>query len=119
MLSMAENLESTTKTPHRFGPMPGYFKLIKATGEEWVEDKAPTMAASLAYYTIMSLAPLLVIALAIAGIFLGEKAATGQLTHQLQTFMGDDAAKAINGMLENAHKSKGGTLASIVSFALL
>ena len=53
--------------------------LLKQTASEWMEDDAPSLGAALAYYTVFSLAPLLTIAIAIAGFFFGQEAAQGQI----------------------------------------
>src|SRR5580693_8956052 len=71
------------------------FELLKMTSTEWSNDKVPRMGAALAYYTIFSLAPLLVIAIAIAGLAFGVKAAQGQITGQIQGLIGVDGAKAV------------------------
>jgi membrane protein len=51
--------------------------LLKKTASDWMEDQAPTLGAALAYYTVFSLAPLLIIAIAIAGLVFGQEAAPG------------------------------------------
>jgi len=96
------------------------FVLLKATYSEWSKDKAPRMGAALAYYTIFSLAPLLVIAIAIAGLAFGVQAAQGEITGQIQGLIGRDGAKAIQAMIQSAHKPVHGAIASMVGlFALL
>jgi len=59
------------------------FSLIKETYKEWTKDHASRLAAALAYYTIFSLAPLLVIVIAIAGFFFGREAITGEVVRQI------------------------------------
>ena len=63
------------------------WKLFQETFKEWSEDKASWLAAALAYYTIFSIAPLLIIVIAIAGAVFGEEAARGQIVGQIQGFM--------------------------------
>ncbi len=58
------------------------FAILKETASDWMEDQAPTLGAALAYYTVFSLAPLLVIAIAIAGLVFGQEAAQGQIFDQ-------------------------------------
>lgn len=94
--------------------------ILKQTGIEWVEDKAPMLGAALAYYTIFSLAPLLIIAIAIAGFVFGEEAARGQIFEQLRSLLGDQGGQAVQEMVRNAGKSRGtGIVASITGFAAL
>ena len=77
------------------------------------------MAASLAYYTIFSLAPLLVIAIAIAGLVFGERAAQNAIAGQIQGFVGPDSAKTIQTMIESAHKHTQGIVATVVGVMTL
>jgi membrane protein len=60
------------------------FAILKETASDWMEDQAPTLGAALAYYTVFSLAPLLIIAIAIAGLVFGQEAAQGQIFDQLR-----------------------------------
>jgi len=95
------------------------FGLLKATYLEWNKDKAPRMGAALAYYTIFSLAPLLIIAIAIAGLAFGMQAAQGEITRQIQGLIGPEGARAIQAMLQSAHKPAHGAIASAIGvFAL-
>ncbi|MBW4537705.1 MAG: YihY/virulence factor BrkB family protein [Myxacorys chilensis ATA2-1-KO14] len=95
-------------------------RLLKDTVQEWNEDNVPMLAAALAYYTVFSLAPLLLIAIAIAGAFLGEEAARGEVVTQLQGIVGKPAADAISALIDNANKpNSGGTIATIISVAIL
>ena len=94
------------------------FKLLKATVTEWQEDKVPLWAAALAYYTIFSLAPLLLIA--IAGVVFGEDAARGEIVGQIQGLVGKEGATAIQSMIQNAHRpGSGGTVATVVGVVTL
>jgi membrane protein len=93
--------------------------LLRETFTEWNEDKASRLAAALAYYTIFSLAPLLIIAIAIAGAVFGEEAARGEIVTQIQGLVGRDGAKFIETAIEGASKPKAGTIASLISIAVL
>src|SRR5215469_4330313 len=95
------------------------FALLKATYLEWSNDKVPRMSAALAYYTIFSLAPLLVIAIAIAGLAFGVEAAQGEVTGQIQGLIGHDGAKAIQTMIQSAHKPRHSAFATMVGFVVL
>jgi membrane protein len=95
-------------------------RLLKDTVTEWTQDQVPLYAAALAYYTVFSLAPLLLIAIAIAGAIFGEEAAQGQIVGQIQGLVGRDGAEAIQTMLQNAQRpGSGGTIASIVGVVTL
>src|SRR6476620_461998 len=75
-------------------------QLIKDTFSEWSEDKVPRLAAALAYYTAFALAPLLLIAIAVAGFFFGREAASNQIGQQLSGLLGETAGNAVNGMVQ-------------------
>lgn len=95
-------------------------RLIKETIAEWNQDNVPLLAAALAYYTLFSLAPLLLIAIAIAGAVFGEEAARGEIVGQIQGLVGREGAAAIEAMLQNTQKpGSGGTIATLVSVAVL
>src|SRR4029077_8185402 len=78
--------------------------LLKIAYLEWSKDKAPRMGAALAYYTIFSLAPPLIIAVAAAGLAFGTQAAQGEIAGQIQGLGGRDCAHAIKAMNQSAHK---------------
>jgi membrane protein len=88
--------------------------IVKETFQEWNEDKVPLWAAGLAYYTVFSLAPLLLIAIAIAGAVFGEEAARGELVNQIRGLIGQEGAEAVQAMIQNARKPEsGGTIATL------
>ncbi len=93
--------------------------LIKESISRWSEDRAPSMGAALSYYTVFSLAPLLVIVIGIAGLVFGEEAARGAIVGQLQGLIGDEGGRAINEMIENAGKTGTGIVATIVGVVTL
>lgn len=93
--------------------------LLKETFSEWNADKASRLAAALAYYTIFSLAPLLIIVIAIAGAVFGEEAARGEIVGQIQGLVGIDGAKFIETAIESASQPRAGTVASIISIIIL
>lgn len=93
--------------------------LLRETFTEWNEDKASRLAAALAYYTVFSLAPLLIIAIAIAGAVFGEEAARGEIVGQIQGLVGQDGAEFIETAIEGASKPRAGTIASLISIAVL
>lgn len=93
--------------------------LVSATFNDWVDDKAPRLAAALSYYTLFSLAPILIIAIAIAGLVFGQEAARGQIVGQIQSLVGVDGGKAIEAMLQSASQPTTGKLATIIGFVTL
>lgn len=93
--------------------------LLKETVKEWQEDKVPLLAAALAYYTIFSLAPLLIIVIAIAGLAFGEEAARGTLDNQIAGLVGTDGAKTIQTMIQSAYQPSSGIVASVISIVTL
>lgn len=96
------------------------WKLLKATFQAWQEDKVSLWAAALAYYTAFSLAPLLVIAIAIAGAVFGQEAARGEIVGQIQGLVGKQGAEAIQAMLQNTQQpGSGGIVATVVGISAL
>jgi membrane protein len=92
------------------------FTLIKESFQEWQKDGALDLGAALAYYTIFSLAPLLLVALAVAGLLWDRGQIQGQLIAQLQGLMGQQGAQAVQTMLENAGQQHGsGVFAGIIA----
>ena len=69
--------------------------LLRKAGDAWVSDNAPRLGAALAFYTIFSLVPVLVVAVSVAGFVFGEKAAQGEIVRQFQSLMGTQAATAV------------------------
>ena len=99
--------------------MKRYVDLLKQTFTEFQRDKALRLGAALAYYTLFSIAPLLLIAIAIAGIVFGRSQAQAQIVEQLRRLMGDAGAKAITEMLASAGKPKTGALAIVIGTVTL
>ncbi len=82
-------------------PLEAIAGLFKAAAVNWVKDYAQSMGAALAFYTIFSIAPLLLIVIAIAGSIFGEEAARGEIYGQLQGMLGSQGAIAVQGLLES------------------
>ncbi|MGL5939040.1 MAG: YihY/virulence factor BrkB family protein [Waterburya sp.] len=95
------------------------FKLLQESFREWQEDKASLLAAALAYYTVFSITPLLVIAIAIAGAVFGQDAARGEILQQINSLVGKQGAQAIETALANANQPQLGSIASIISVIVL
>jgi membrane protein len=95
------------------------FDVAKQTVVDWVEDKAPRLGAALAYYTVFSIAPLIVIVIAIGGLWFGKEAAQAQIFGQLAGLVGEQGAQAISGMLQAANKPHEGMIASSLAIITL
>jgi membrane protein len=93
--------------------------MIKETASDWLEDDASRLAASLAYYSLLSLAPLLVIIVAIAGFFFGADAARGRIAGQLATVVGAEPAAGIQSVLASAHSPSRGIVSMAVGIVTL
>ncbi len=94
-------------------------RLLQETFKQWQEDKASRIAAALAYYTVFSISPLLVIAIAIAGAFFGQQTAQDQITDQLTDLVGEDGVKPILLALNNISQPEIRGIASLISIAVL
>ena len=95
------------------------FHLFKRTASEWYDNDAQTQAAALAYYTTFSIAPLLVIAIAVAGFLFGEEAARGQVRGQLEGLLGPNGATVVESMMKSAQSTEAGVLATLVGLVVL
>lgn len=93
--------------------------LTKAAASSWVDDYAQSMGAALAYYTMFSIAPLLLIVISLAGLIFGVEAARGEIVAQLQGLLGHEGAKAVEGLLESASRPAASVTATIVGAVLL
>jgi membrane protein len=93
--------------------------VVKETASDWLDDKAARLAAALAFYTLLSLAPLLILAVSVAGLAFGEEAARGEIAGQLQAVFGSAAADAIQGILANAKTPSSGIVGTIIGVAVL
>ena len=96
-----------------------WFILSRETMKKFFEDRVPMLGAAVAYYTLFSLAPLLVIALAIAGFFFGDEASSGQLAATLGGLLGAQGAQAVQEMVANARRPGAGALATLLGVAAL
>lgn len=96
-----------------------FWEMLKETFTRWQEDRAPTLAAALAYYTIFSIAPLLLIAIVIAGVVFGEAAVRGQIVEQVSGLVGPEAATIIEDAVENASKPAASIPATIIGVVML
>lgn len=94
-------------------------KLAARAVKSWSDDYAPSMGAAISYYTVFSLAPLLVIVIAIAGAVFGRQAVTGAIVAQLGGLIGQQGASLIQNVVASADQSGGGLVASLISVVVL
>lgn len=95
------------------------WKSFKDAFKGFGDDKVTKLSASLAYYTVFSLAPLLIVIIAICGFFFGREAVQGTIDNQIQGFIGADAAKQLQEMIKSAAVSGKGVLATIIGVVTL
>ena len=96
-----------------------WWDLIKASLTAWVDDYAPSMGAALSYYTVFSLAPLLVIVISVAGLLFGADAVQGAIFSQIDDLMGAQAAKGIQDLLSSVSKPSTGIIGTVVGVVIL
>lgn len=92
--------------------------LIQA-GKKWKSDNSSTLAAALAYYALFSLAPLLLIVIAMAGILFGREAAEGKIIGQVQGVLGQDGAVFVQDLIRNVRHSSSNIIASVIGIVIL
>ena len=95
------------------------WQLMRAAASAWVDDYAQSMGAALAYYTMFSLAPLLLIVISVAGLIFGVDAARGEIVGQLEGLMGKQGAEAVQGLLESVSKPAESIPAALIGAILL
>ncbi|PWT87369.1 MAG: ribonuclease BN [Acidobacteria bacterium] len=96
-----------------------FWRLLVHTYYEWDRDNASQLGAALAYYTIFSMAPILLVATAMAGIFLGRQAAEGRIVAEISGLIGQSSAQMIQTMVQNAWKPAQGIVATVIGVATL
>ena len=96
------------------------WQFLKTTVNEWVEAEPFQLAAALSYYTLFSLAPLLIIAIGVAGFVFGREAAQNQIVETLQGMIGQESAQAVQGMIQEANaKPKTGLISTVIGIVAL
>ncbi|HEX6306505.1 MAG TPA: YihY/virulence factor BrkB family protein [Anaerolineales bacterium] len=96
-----------------------FIELFRETFEEWSEDKAPRLAAALSYYTVFSLAPLLIIAIAVAGFFLGRGDVQQQILSEVETMLGPEGRDLVQGLIQDSSRPGANLLAMVVGIVTL
>ena len=94
-------------------------RLLKESASSWSADYCPSMGAAISYYTLFSIAPLLLIVIAVAGLVFGADAARGEIFGQLRGMLGDEGAKSIESLLQAADKPGAGIISTIVGVVVL
>lgn len=97
----------------------GIWVLLKDSFEGFSDDKLPKLGGSLAYFTLFSLGPMLLVLIFLAGLFLGRSAVEGSLYNQMAQLVGADAAGQLQQIIRSASSSKGGVAAAVVGGATL
>jgi membrane protein len=121
---MAEESKPTTRNTPLYGrsawlllkALPGVFGQASS---EWVRDNVPRLAASVAFYALLSLAPLLVIAVAVAAVVYGQDAAQGRLASEIQDIAGSDVARTIQQLIVRAYQPRTRMIATLAGLAIL
>ncbi|HEX6765827.1 MAG TPA: YhjD/YihY/BrkB family envelope integrity protein, partial [Polyangiaceae bacterium] len=103
----------------RTSPLRKVWPLLKETGEDFVEDNVTRLAAALAYYTLLSLAPLVVLSIAIAGFVADQETTRGRLAAELGAVVGPSGEAAVRAIVENARTPSTGILSTIVGVVVL
>lgn len=105
--------------PSQEEPTPGLVEILRETVHEWQHDGAVTFGAALAYYALFSLAPLLLLVIAIVGVLYGPQLAESTIMDRLQATVGEDGAKTVQEMLRNASRPAAGIIATAISLVTM
>ena len=97
----------------------GAWQLIRDAAKEWSNDKAPRLGAALAYYTVFAIAPVLLVAMSVAALVLGQEAAQGHILDELRSMFGADTAKMIQEALAKSSERKSGVIGTVVGVGTL
>jgi membrane protein len=95
------------------------FTLLKNTTIAFLDDNAFKLSASLSYYTVFALGPILIIVISLSAIVYGKEVVEGKLVEQLSGLIGTDAAMQIQNILSNAQQTHASTLGAIIGFVIL
>jgi membrane protein len=115
----AEIQQTKQGTADELSARQGLIQVARGAVTGFLSDRCTTLGASIAFYSAFSLAPTLLIVLAVVGWFFGKDAAQGRLFEQIKDITGPEAAGAMQAMVEHAHRSSGSGIAAAVSVVLL
>jgi membrane protein len=93
--------------------------MLKEAAKDWDEDNASRLAAALAYYTLLSIAPLIVLSVVVAGLAFGEEAARGEIAREIGSIVGEQAARAIEGIISHAEAPAAGITSTVIGLVVL
>jgi membrane protein len=93
--------------------------LLRQTLGDWIRHRCISRGAALAFYALFSLAPVLVLVIALAGLIFGHDAATGEIVRQFHGLIGKDGAAAVQAVIKGADDTERGAVASLIAFAVL
>ncbi len=96
-----------------------FYQLAKKSVSAWIDDYAPSMGAAISYYTVFSIAPLLLIVIAVAGFVWGREAVQGEIVGQLSGLIGKEGATGIQALIESANQPTKGLVATAISIVVL
>src|SRR5271157_1070018 len=100
-------------------PLKALPRMFRQASIEWVDDNVPRLGASVAFYTLLSLAPVIVIAVALAAFVYGQEAAQGRLASEIQNMAGPEVARTIQEFIQGAYQPRTGVLATVLGLATL
>lgn len=116
---ITESIDTITFHRRVWSFLKAIFTLLKETAAEWSRDNASQLGAALAYYTALSLAPLLVLVVVILSLVFGDTSVEGEIVNGTRELIGQDAATVIGSILRNAGASSSGILATVISIGML
>ncbi len=108
-----------SRPAHWRSGLDAFWRLLKQVSNAWLDDHVPSMGAALAYYTVFSMAPLLLIVIAVAGLVFGQDAARGEIESQLRALMGVRGAGAVQDLLASLDRPAEGSAVTFVGLVLL
>jgi membrane protein len=95
-----------------------WFALLRETVQEWQKDNCLRLGAALSFYTLLSLAPLLVVTIALVALVFGERMAHGEVMGRVEALLGADTARTVREMVERASEPRSGVLATLIGLAM-
>jgi membrane protein len=95
-----------------------WLALLRETVQEWQKDNCLRLGAALSFYTLLSLAPLLVVTIALVALVFGERMAHGEVMGRVEALLGADTARTVREMVERASEPRSGVLATLIGLAM-
>jgi membrane protein len=114
----APNASHHTRRPS-WVPLKALLGVFGQASSDWINDNAPRLGASVAFYTLLSLAPLMVIAVAVAAVVYGQEAAQGRLASEIQGMAGPDVARTVQEVIRGAYEPRTGAIATSLGLVTL